>query len=72
MTRRRYVVRHYELSPPAYQLLRALLAGQTVGEAIGRAAQVAGPDLDGFAANLRTWFRDWTAEGFFRALQHGH
>ena len=46
VTRRRYVVRHYELSPPAYQLLRALLAGQSVGEAIGRAARAAGPDLD--------------------------
>jgi len=68
VTRRRYVVRHYELSPPAYQLLRALLAGQTVGEAIGRAAQAAGPDLDRFAANLRTWFRDWAAEVFFCAL----
>jgi hypothetical protein len=36
-----------------------------VGEAIGRAA---GPDLDRFAANLRTWFRDWAAEVFFCAL----
>jgi Putative DNA-binding domain len=71
VTRQRYVVRHYELSPPAYQLLRALLAGQTVGEAIGQAARAAGPDLDRFAANLRAWFRDWAAEGFFRALEHG-
>jgi Putative DNA-binding domain len=71
VTRQRYVVRHYELSPPAYQLLRALLAGQTVGEAIGQVARAAGPDLDRFAANLRAWFRDWAAEGFFRALEHG-
>ena len=71
VTRRRYVVRHYELSPPAYELLRALLAGQTVGEAIGQAARAAGPDLERFAANLRIWFRDWAAEGFFRALEQG-
>jgi hypothetical protein len=71
VTRRRYVVRHYELSPPAYQLLRALLAGQTVGEAIGQAAQVAGPSLERFGADLRAWFRDWAAEGFFRALERG-
>ncbi len=31
VTRRNYVVRHYELSPPAYQLLNALLAGESVG-----------------------------------------
>jgi Putative DNA-binding domain len=71
VTRRRYVVRHYELSPPAYQLLRGLLAGKSVGEAIGQAARAAGPDLERFAANLRTWFRDWAAEGFFRALEQG-
>jgi hypothetical protein len=69
VTRRRYVVRHYELSPPAYQLLRALLAGQSVGEAIERAAEAAGHDLDGFGGKLRTWFHDWAAEGFFRAVE---
>jgi hypothetical protein len=69
VTRRRYVVRHYELSPPAYRLLQALLAGESVGAAIRRAAEAAGPDLDRFANNLRTWFHDWAAEGFFRAVQ---
>jgi Putative DNA-binding domain len=69
VTRRRYVVRHYELSPPAYQLLRGLLAGESVGEAIGRAAEAAGPNLDRLAGNLRTWFHDWAAEGFFRAVE---
>jgi len=71
VTRQRYVVRHYELSPPAYRLLRALLAGQTVGEVIGQEAHAGGPDLGRFAVNLRAWFRDWAAEGFFRSLERG-
>ena len=69
VTRRRYVVRHYELSRPAYQLLHALLAGESVGQAIQRAVEAAGPDLDRLANNLRTWFHDWAAEGFFRAVE---
>jgi hypothetical protein len=71
VTRRRYTVRHYELSPPAYQLLHALLAGESVGEAIRRAVETAGPDLERLRENLSTWFHDWTAEGFFRAVQLG-
>jgi hypothetical protein len=69
VTRRRYVVRHYELSRPAYQLLHALLAGESVGQAISRAVEAAGPDPDRLANNLRTWFHDWAAEGFFRAVE---
>ncbi|HUY31812.1 MAG TPA: DNA-binding domain-containing protein [Pirellulales bacterium] len=69
VTRRRYVVRHYELSFPAHQILQALLAGESVGEAIGRAVETAGPDLDRLSNNLRTWFRDWAAEGFFASIE---
>ena len=69
VTRRRYVVRHYELSRPAYQLLHALLAGESVGEAIRRAVEAAGPDLERLRENLSTWFHDWAAEGFFRAVE---
>jgi hypothetical protein len=69
VTRQDYVVRHYELSPPAYQLLYALLAGETVGEAIRRAVESAGPDLDRLSNCLWTWFHDWAAAGFFRAVQ---
>jgi hypothetical protein len=71
VTRRHYVVRHYELSRPAYQLLRALLAGTSVGEAISRAVEAAGSDLDLLPHNLWTWFHDWAAEGFFRAVELG-
>jgi Putative DNA-binding domain len=69
VTRRHFVVRHYELSRPAYQLLRALLAGTSVGEAIRRAVEAAGSDLDLLPHNLWTWFHDWAAEGFFRAVE---
>jgi hypothetical protein len=68
VTRRRYAVRHYELSRPAYQLLRALLAGESLGRAIDRAVAAAGPDLDRLPDNLGLWFHDWAAEGFFRAV----
>jgi hypothetical protein len=69
VTRQHYVVRHYELSPPAYHLLRALLAGESVGRAIGRTVEETNPDLNRFPNDLRTWFRDWAAESFFRAIQ---
>jgi hypothetical protein len=69
VTRRRYVVRHFELSPPAYQLLHALLAGESVGQSISRAIEEAGPEPGDLENNLRTWFHDWAAEGFFRAVE---
>ena len=69
VTRRRYVIRRYELTRPQFVLLEALLRGQAVGEAIGLAADAAGDDDDRFAAELSEWFRDWTAEGFFRAVE---
>ena len=71
ITRRRYVVRHFELSRPAYELLHALVAGEPVGVAISRAAESAGPDLERLATNLQAWFHDWAAEGFFRAVTWG-
>jgi hypothetical protein len=71
VTRRRYVVRHFELSRPAYELLHALLAGEPVGVAISRVAEAAGPDLERLATNLQAWFQDWAREGFFSAVEWG-
>ncbi len=69
ITRWDYVVRHYPLSRPEYEVLHALMAGLPVGDAISLAAQTAGTDLDRLAANLRTWFESWAANGFFRAVE---
>jgi hypothetical protein len=68
VTRQQYTVRYCGLSAPAYQVLRALLGVESVGKAIGLAAETAGPDLDRLANNPRGWFHDWTAKGFFRAV----
>jgi hypothetical protein len=69
ITRRDYVVRHYELARPAYELLRDLIAGKTIGEAVARAAERARADVPQLATQLQEWFRDWTAEGFFQGVQ---
>ena len=46
-----------------------MLAGASLGQAINRAVEVAGLDLDQLPNNLQTWFHDWAAEGFFWAVE---
>jgi hypothetical protein len=68
VSRRDYIVRHYELSRPQYVLLAQLLQGATIGEAIEHCAEFA-DDLEALSQQLAQWFRDWTAEGFFLAIE---
>jgi hypothetical protein len=69
ISRRNYVVRHYALTALEAEILAAILAGDTVGDAIGRYAITA--DLDTLAVDLQRWFREWTAEGFFLGIALG-
>ncbi len=69
VTRSGYVVQHHQLSRSAYGLLSALLAGEPIGRAIEQAVAVAGPDLERLESDLRTWFHDWAAEGFFLRIE---
>ncbi len=69
VTRRDYVVRHYELSRAAYSMLDSLLAGETLGQAISRAVKASASELDRLSNNLWIWFHDWAAEGFFQAVE---
>jgi hypothetical protein len=71
ITRRRYVVRHVALSRAEHAVLGALLAGRTVLEAVGMAAEDGGDDLDQLAAELGEWFRVWAVNGFFLAVEFG-
>jgi Putative DNA-binding domain len=66
--RRDYVVRRFELSAAAYELLLALSRGLTLGEALAAAAEAAdGQPVDELAADFGRWFTVWAANGFFAA-----
>ena len=69
LSRKQYVVRRYELTQAQYLLLEALEAGQSVGAALRRVADGSDVDDEQLAASLREWFRVWTAEGFFQAVE---
>jgi hypothetical protein len=70
LSRRRFVVRRYELSRTEFELLRAIKEGRNIGEAVQCAALAGNDDVEQLAANLTLWFRNWTAEGFFRLPKH--
>jgi hypothetical protein len=69
ITRREFIVRRYSLSQPQHALLAALQSGATVAEALAAAAAVSDLDDDALAVELRSWFRLFTAEGFFQAIE---
>ncbi len=69
LSRRDFVVRRYNLSGTEFELLRAIQQGLPVGRAIEYAAQASSDSIDQLASNLKLWFRNWTAEGFFRGVE---
>jgi len=71
VTRKDYIVRHYELSPVQFALLSAIASGATLGEAVAKAADAAGegPEAEQLAGSLQEWFRRWSSEGLFLAVE---
>jgi hypothetical protein len=69
VTRREFVVRHYQFPRLQHLLLTALVSGQTVGDAIQTTADAAGAQLSRLPGLLHKWFRNWTAEGFFLRIE---
>jgi hypothetical protein len=66
--RRNFSVSRRDLERPAYELLSALAAGKTVGDAIVAVmTQRWRPALK--EARLFEWFRDWMGEGFFQSVE---
>jgi hypothetical protein len=68
VTRRDYRVLRYPLNAMQHELLRGLVAGESVGTAIEHAAAASTLSDAQLAAALQNWFRFWTAEGFFRGV----
>ncbi len=69
VTRRDYVVRHYELTRSQHALLSAVVSGANVAEAIAAAADLAGGRGGALARWIGEWFRRWAAQGFFLAAE---
>ncbi|HUY87698.1 MAG TPA: DNA-binding domain-containing protein [Pirellulales bacterium] len=69
LTRRDYIVRRHALTPAQFILLSAITSGESVGQAILRAATVEEGSLEEFSTKLQDWFRRWTAAGFFVAME---
>lgn len=68
LSRRDFVVRRHALDREQSELLTALISGQPIGVAIEQLAATAATSLDELAGRLQSWFRIWTAAGFFIAL----
>jgi hypothetical protein len=69
VTRRQYVVRHYQFPRLQHLLLSALATGRTVGDAIQATVAAAGPMRSRLPGLLHQWFRNWAAEGFFLTIE---
>ena len=65
VTRRDYICRRGVVTPAQGAILRSLIAGQTVAEAISSAAETPGVDERELVANVADWFRTWTAANYF-------
>ena len=69
VTRRDYVVRRSAVSRAEYDLLSALVAGESIGDAITLVAFAPDVDVEALADELQQWFRSWAAAGYFQAVE---
>lgn len=70
ITRRDFVVRRGTVSRAEFQLLRAILDGNTLGQAIAIAAEeIPDGSDDELAANLSKWFQHWAGAGWFLRVE---
>ena len=69
VTRRDFIVRRGTVSRSEFVLLREILTGHTLNEAIAAAIETTAASVDEFAGRLRAWFRDWAAAGWFERIE---
>lgn len=63
VSRLNYVVRPRAVTKIQFAILQSLAAGEVVGAAIERAAEMT-DDLENLVLHLRDWFQDWVEEGY--------
>lgn len=69
MTRRDYVVRRVSLENDEFAVLAELIQGTSIAEALERTFVNSRRTIDELAADVRRWFRNWSAAGYFVGIQ---
>ncbi len=69
ITRRDYILRRVELGEHEFIVVSALLEGQGIGDALERAVANYPGSVDELASDLKHWFRNWSAAGYFIGLR---
>ncbi len=71
MNRRCYTVLVYELTGQQYDLLNALVAGQSLNQGVNALAKTTGDDSQTLITTALGWIEDWTNKGFFAGFELG-
>jgi hypothetical protein len=59
-----------DLTVAMFEVLSALVAGETLGESLGRAEHaLEGVDPSGAAERVTHWFREWVSSGLFSEVE---
>ena len=69
MTRRSYSVLIHELTSSQYALLSALVAGQSLNQAVDALARTTGDDSQTLLTSALRWIEQWAEKGFFAAIR---
>jgi hypothetical protein len=69
MTRRDYIVRIHELTQVQYEVLSALVAGQTLSQVVNSIAKATDPNFRTLTSTLFAWINDWAEKGFFAGIE---
>jgi hypothetical protein len=66
ITRRDFIVRRLSVSHPEYLLLREVLTGRNLGDAIATTIETTGISPEVLQAKLSGWFQQWAAAGWLK------
>jgi hypothetical protein len=69
MTRRSYTVLIHELTVAQYDLLSALVAGQSLKQGVDALARASGDDPQTLLTTALGWIEDWANKGFFAEIE---
>jgi hypothetical protein len=58
-----------DLTPPMFEVLSALVAGETLGDSLARAEHgLVGVEPAEVSRRVTHWFREWVSSGLFSAV----